>query len=84
MGSDNLPRAHLDDERRSIAEFYQMSHQRPVILSTCCVCMKEGHVRVKYIHRGNATQPIMAQLRSSPIATPMLNRLMVALEQTTH
>jgi 2-dehydropantoate 2-reductase len=27
---------------------------------------------------------IMAQLRSSPLATPTLNRLMVALEQTTH
>jgi hypothetical protein len=27
---------------------------------------------------------IMEQLRSSPIATPTLNRLMVVLEQTTH
>jgi len=27
---------------------------------------------------------IMAQLRSSPLATPTLNRLMVVLEQTTH
>ena len=27
---------------------------------------------------------IMAQLRSSPLTTPTLNRLMVALEQTTH
>jgi hypothetical protein len=27
---------------------------------------------------------IMAQLRSSPLATPTLNRLMEALEQTTH
>jgi ketopantoate reductase len=29
-------------------------------------------------------QEIMAQLRSSPVATPTLNRLMEALEQTTH
>jgi 2-dehydropantoate 2-reductase len=29
------------------------------------------------------TREIMAQLRSSPLATPTLNRLMVALEQTT-
>ncbi|HZR44908.1 MAG TPA: 2-dehydropantoate 2-reductase N-terminal domain-containing protein [Ktedonobacteraceae bacterium] len=29
-------------------------------------------------------QEIMAQLRSSPIATPTLNRLMETLEQTTH
>jgi 2-dehydropantoate 2-reductase len=30
------------------------------------------------------SREIMAQLRSSPLATPTLNRLMVVLEQTTH